>query len=416
MGRGRNNRSHNGWHPQDEDNFVENRYIYEDDYEGYEDYEEPLPRPRRVPGRTHPDAPRSRPYRAVPPDRSRRQPPRRVRQITPVRKQRVWPTLLAGCIIGVLLVVGVLALLVILGINSIQNGGHLSGLPGLPSTKPFKQTITQDTGAGPFTSIQVCDKIGNVNLRVDPTATTTRVTALKTVQATDETAAASLFKQVTVEVQPPTASSKALSCSNLQSTPTATGNATTGNANNVLLINVTLPKPVDNQVDLTVTLPAAAIQTTDHPSLAVDIEATKGDVTVAGISGVLKLHNVAGNINVTHAIMADGSQLETGQGNVNFDGFLFMPADAQASARYMLRNESGTITATLPANTNVTLDANTNVGAIHSDFPIPVTNNGGPVNYHGPLNPSAGSTSLATLVLDVSTGDVYIKKAKQVTS
>lgn len=411
MGRGRNNHSHNGWHPQDEDNFVENRYIYEDDYEDYEDYEEPLPRPRRVPGRTYPDAPRSRPYRDAPPSRPRRQPPRRVRQITPVRKHRVWPSLLAGCIIGVLLVVGALALLVLLGINSLQNDGHLSGLPGLPTTKPFKQTITQDAGAGPFSSIQVCDKIGNVNLQVDPTATTTKVTALKTVQATDDTAATSLLKQVTVEVQPPTTISKALSCSTSQPTPT-----TAGSTNNALLINVTLPKPADNQVDLTVTIPAAAIQTTDHPSLAVDIEATKGDVTVAGISGILKLHDVSGNINVTHAIIADGSQLETGQGNVNFDGFLFMPADAQASARYMLRNESGTITATLPANTNVTLDANTNIGAIHSDFPIPVTNNGGPVNYHGPLNPSAGSTPLATLVLDVSTGDVHIKKAKQVTS
>ncbi|WP_338253919.1 hypothetical protein [Dictyobacter halimunensis] len=396
---------------------MENRYIYEDDYEGYEDYEEPLPRPRRVPGRTHPDVPRrSRAYRDTPPERPRRQPPQRMRRVTPVRKQRVWPALLVGCLIGILLVVGVMALLVFLGINSIQNNGHLSGLPGLPTTKPFKQTITQDAGAGPFSSIQVCDKIGNVSLQVDPAATTTKVTALKTVQATDEAAATALFKQVTVDIQPPATSSKASSCASTQPTPGASGTPTaTASPNNALLVNVTLPKPTDNQVDLTITLPAAAIQTTDHPSLAVNVEATRGDVSVAGISGILKLHDETGNVNVTHAIIADGSQIETGEGNISFDGFLFMPTDAQASARYTLRNETGTITATLPANTNLTLDANTNIGAIHSDFPIPVTNNGGPVSYHGPLNPSAASTPLATLVLDVSTGSVNIKKAKQVT-
>ncbi|GCE18439.1 hypothetical protein KDK_22390 [Dictyobacter kobayashii] len=318
--------------------------------------------------------------------------------------------------IGVLLAVGGLALLVILGVSSIQNGGHLTGLPGLPSTKPFTQTVTLDAGTTAFTSIEVCDKIGNVNLQVDPTATKTTVTALKTVQASSETDAANLFKQVTVEVQPPTTISKALSCSTQQPPATATASSPTTptSASSALIINVTLPKPVDNQVDLTVTLPTTAIQTTDHPSLTLNVEAPKGDITVSGLSGVLKLHGETGNVNVTHAVLADGSQIETGQGNVSFDGFLFMPADAQTSARYMLRNETGTITATLPANTNVTLDANTNIGAIHSDFPLSINNNGGPVSYHGPLNASAGPTPLATLVLDVSTGNVNIKKAKQV--
>ncbi|GCE26218.1 hypothetical protein KDA_17020 [Dictyobacter alpinus] len=425
MGTGRNKDSHNGWHPQDEDRFVDNRYIHDEDYadyEDYDDYEEPPARASRVSRASRPPGtiPPRRRYEDVP-SRPRQQPPRRaVRQIPVPQKRRTWPTLLLGCFIGMVLVIGVLALLVVLGINSIQNGGKIAGLPGLPVKKPYTQTLKQDVKLTQIASIQVCDKIGNVNLKVDPAATTTTVSALKTVQATSDAEGKTLLNQVAVEVQPPATQTKPLSCSSTQTaTPTAGATPTpaTGTADsaNALIINVTLPKPVDNQVDLTITMPPGIIQATDHPTAPIHIEALKGNIAVDGLSGIFNLHGLDGNVTVSHAVLADGSVLETGQGNVGFSGFLLLPTDPQANGRYMLRNEKGKIDVTLPANTNVTLDANTNIGAVHSEFPITVNNNGGPVNYHGPLNPTATNTAPATLVLDVSTGDVHIQKAKEMT-
>jgi hypothetical protein len=97
---------------------------------------------------------------------------------------------------------------------------------------------------------------------------------------------------------------------------------------------------------------------------------------------------------------------------VTFDGWLLPPDPPDTNARYVLQSEKGTIDVTLPDNTNVTLDANTNVGAIHSEFPITVNNNGGPVNYHGPLNSNAPSQAVATLYLDVSTGNINAHKSQ----
>ena len=420
MGKGRNNHSHNGWHPEDDDYFVENRYIHEDDYEDYLDYDEPPARTQRASRASRPPGTRPRRAREGAPSRPYQQPPRRVaRQIYAPQKRRVWPTLLLGCMFGVLLVVGVLALLVGLGINSIQNGGHLSGLPGLPGKKPFTQAVTQEVKLTQVTRIQICDKIGNVSLKIDPAATTTTVSALKTVQATSDAEGKTLLNQVSIEIRPLMTLTKPLSCSSQTTTPTPTGTPTAtpgaGDNTNALVINVTLPETTDNQVDLTVTMPPAIVQTTDRPTTPIQVDATKGNIAVDGLSGIFNLHGVDGNVMVSHAVLADGSRLETSQGDVTFSGFLLLPTDPQANARYMLRNENGKINVTLPANSNVTLDANTNIGAIHSDFPIKVTNNGGPVNYHGPLNPNASTTSPATLVLDISTGDVHILKAKEAT-
>ncbi|GCF09017.1 DUF4097 domain-containing protein [Dictyobacter arantiisoli] len=434
MGKEKNNHSPNGWHPQDEDDYVDYRYIHEDDYEDYGEYEEyeddeqpPFRRPSHGARRPYPRTQRSyvTPERDIPASRPSRQPApqRTMRRIPPARKRRTWPTLLTGCVIGVLLVVAILAALVILGLNAVQNGGHLSGIPGLPGLKTYTRTSSQDVALSQLSQIQVCDKIGNVTLKVDPIATKTTVSALKTVQATSDSAAQTLLQQMTVAVQSPSTTATATGCPTEQSsgnnstpvTNTTTLTSTSTTAASTLMITVALPQVTNNQVDLTVTLPPAAIQSA-QTALALSVNAPRGNIDVTGISGDLKLLAATGNVTVRQAIITDGTQIETSQGNITFNGYLLVPPDSQNTTnppRYLIRNETGNIDISLPANTNVTLDANTNIGAIKSDFAIPVNNNGGPVNYHGALNPALGTTALATLVLDVSTGNVHIQKATQ---
>jgi hypothetical protein len=448
MGKGRKN-AHNGRHPQDDDHYIDSRYIYDEEYEDplYDDddtYEfddetsHPDPdqypgtsranRPRRTSRSMPPVYPRSRygyqdddqyPRRNVPARRATRpEPARRLRRVKQ-RRRSILPPLLLGCLLGVVLVVALLATLVFLGINSLQNGGSISGISGIPgiTNRTYTQDLTQQVSLTQLQQIIVCDKSGNVTLLVDPNATKATITAHKTVQAATQSDANQQLQATSVEIQPPATISKALTCTQAPSqtqSNTATATGTPASTAVALIVNVTLAKPTNNSVNLTITLPPAALQNSS-PSLAVDVEAQQGNITLTGLSGVLQVHGVNGNVTISHAILASGSQIETSQGNITFNGFLLLPtADTQQNQQdvhYMLRNEVGDINMTLPATTNLTLDANTNVGAIKSDFKINVNNNGGPVNYHGPLNPETGTPATATLVLDVSTGNVHIMKA-----
>lgn len=415
MGRDRKN-SHNGWHPEDEDRYVENRYIHEDEYD--DEYNEHHARPQRASRRPRPAAPRRAHYVEddYDDDYRRATPPSRVmRKVKSERKRRVWPVLLAGCGIGFVLTLGGLALAVAFGVNAVQNNGHIS-LPGLPTNHPFSQTTTQTIALTQISNVLICDKIGNVTMKVDPTATKTTVTAVKTVQATNASNAQALLKKVTVETQPPSTITQASSCATSSAattpTPNTTPTATQTSAANTLTINVTLPQPTNNQVDLTITVPPIAVQSDQNPP-SIDIEAARGNIDVEGISGKLLLQGNTGNITVAKAVLSNGSQLQTSSGNITFSGFLLIPTstDTASDVSYMLSSETGNINVTLPANTNVMLNAYTNIGTIKSDFPIKTSDQGGSITYTGPLNSTAETSTSATLVLHLSTGNVHIQKS-----
>jgi type 1 fimbria pilin len=63
----------------------------------------------------------------------------------------------------------------------------------------------------------------------------------------------------------------------------------------------------------------------------------------------------------------------------------------------------------LPQNTNVTLDTNTNSGSIQSNFAFPIQKSGDMASYNGPLTPG-NANAQATLVVDVSLGNITYQK------
>ncbi|HZO76026.1 MAG TPA: hypothetical protein VFB60_27760 [Ktedonobacteraceae bacterium] len=337
----------------------------------------------------------------------------------PRRRRRAWPVLLTGCGLGVFLTVLVAAVVVFLAIRSSQGGG-LAGLPALGALQTFTHEDTQQIPLTTISQMQICNKIGNVSVMVDPRAAGASITTKKIVHANSQNDANQEFKRIGIEVQPPGTITNALTCASQQAPPTANGTpAAQGNPNSALTVNTTIPNSEgllhnsNDAVDIAITLPTAVLPSTG-PSMLVDIEAPVGNVTVDGLSGALTIKGSTGDVTVTHAILIDGSHIATDQGNVTFNGLLVVPPAGQTS-RYMILSEQGSINVTLPENTNVILDANTNVGSINSDFNIPVQNNNGsgPVSYHGPFNPAIGPQPAATLVLDISTGNVNIHKAAQ---
>ena len=307
------------------------------------------------------------------------------------------------------------SVVVFLAIRSSQ-GVPLGGLGNLGASQTFTHTETQQIPLATIAALQICDKIGNISIKVDQTASSATITTNKIVHANSQSDANQEFQRISIEVQPPGTITKQLTCAKLQATPTATPSVTQGNPNNTLTVNTTIPNSngllhnSSDAVDITLTLPSTTLPTTG-PSMQVNIEAPVGNVSVDGLSGLLNIKGSTGNVSVIHAILVDGSHIETGQGNVTFNGLLVVPPSA--SARYTILNEQGNIDVTLPSDTNVRLDANTNVGSIKSDFGTPIDNNNGqgPVTYFGPLNTQASPQPTSVLQLNVSTGNVNIHKA-----
>jgi hypothetical protein len=377
MGRGRD-RNYRDWDEQEEDEY---EYDYEDEDEDEYEYER---RPRRRPQR-----------------RRRRQ-------------RRVWPILLAGCGLGVLLVVCAAAGVVFFTLHSLQ--GSNTGVISLNQPQTFTQQNTQKVALSSIAQMRICNSVGNVKVQVDPRASAVSVMSQKIVRANSQAAANQEFGRISVAVQTPGAITTPPTCAASQSA--ATPSTGTAPAQNALTVDTTIPdsggflRGGSDSVDLTVTLPPGVLPSSG-PALALDVEAPIGNISVDGVSGVLTIKDSTGNINVSHVVLADGSHIETGQGNVIFNGLLAAPNAARSQGSYIIQCEQGNIDATLPASANVVLDANTNVGAIKSEFPIEVQNNGdGAMSFHGPLTPSTNPQSAPTLVVDVSTGNVILHKAQ----
>lgn len=358
------------------------RRTHYDDYDDYDyepDYEEPRRRP--LPARPRPH-----------------------------RRRRTWPMLLTGCALGVLVTVVVAALVILLAIRNTQGDG-LSNIPIISTNSKFTKVEKQSLSlAGALTQVQVCDKFGNVSIKVDPDATKPTVTANKTVQAANQTAANQAFQGLAVQVAPPQNITTGMTCTQNSGTPAAQSTP-----NSSLLVNVVFPgngglvRENTNSVDLTIVLPPKSVQTNGLILPQVDVEAPVGNITVDGLSGILNIRGGTGNVSVNNAAIADNSHIDTGQGNVTFNGFLILPNSPNTAAHYFIRSEQGALDVTLPATTNATLDANTNVGAITCAFPVTVTpDDNGSASAHGPLTTSTPSTNSPTLVVDVSTGNINI--------
>ncbi len=421
MGRGRNR-------PEDESNRRRRpEEIYDDEYvDEYEDeeYEEEPPagqvRPRPRPAQRV----RQSPQRPYPSNTQRRTSnPTRVLRPRPRRRRGVWPVLLGGCGFGIFFTVVAAAVVVFFTVRTAQTGGiPIIGGGGINGggTQMFTNDTTQPITLTSLTQMQVCNKIGNVSIAVDPTADTASIKTTKIVHMSSKASADQEFGRINVSIQQPDAGAQSLACAS-SSTPSATpptasatpaASSATGSA---LLINTTIPDSdgllhgTGDAVDIKITLTTKLFASANAP-LQLNIQAALGNVSVDGVSGILHIVGSSGNVSVTRATLISGSSIGTGQGDVTFNGIVAAPNDPTTQASFVIRSEKGKLDVTLPASTNLVLSANTNVGTIQSDFPITPTTGSGSANYRGPLNASATTQSSAVLTVDVSTGDIAIHK------
>jgi len=312
-----------------------------------------------------------------------------------------------GCAGGIVLLVLAAAAVVFFALRSATGTTGINNLPlpGVTTSVYTQKSLPQQIPLSTLQQVQVHDQIGDVTITVDPSTTTPTVAYVKKVKATSSDAANKEFNNIIVQVQPSGTSDGTLSV-----------NATVPN-------NGTLFSSHNDSVDVMVTLPpqstsAPATPTTGNiatvtPSTAstplkLDVNVSIGNISVTGLSGILQIQDSIGNISVQQAILSDGSSLRTSSGNVTFKGSLDTTTLASNSQSiYTIQSETGNLDVTLPADTNVILDAYTNSGTIASDFDVSkIKSSDGSLN--GPL--VSGTTPTALLKLHVSTGNVYLRQ------
>lgn len=398
---------------------------YEEEEYADDEYEEPpLRRARPRATQRFQDSPQyvQRARRAYPPDTrrsTRADAPTRSARLRPrpQRRRSVWPVLLGGCALGIFFAVVAAAVVVFFTVRTAQTGGvPIIGGAGLGGTQTFKSDATQPITLNSLAQMQICNKIGNVSIVVDPNANSASIETTKIARVSDKASANQEFGRINVSVQQPSTGAQNIACSSSTSAGTTTTPAPAAGGG-ALLVNTTIPDSdglihgAGDAVDIKITLTPKLLAGAGAP-LQLNVQAALGDMNVDGVSGVFHITGSSGNVKVTRATLISGSSIGTGQGNVTFNGIIAAPSDTTTQANFVIRNETGNLDVTLPGSTNVVLSANTNVGTIHSDFPINATTSGGSANYRGPLNASAATQSAAVLTLDVSTGNIAIHKAQ----
>ncbi len=306
----------------------------------------------------------------------------------PQRRRGSWPCLLIGCVGGLLIVVllATVVIFVVAGNGSIPVPIPGGGIGGVSNTSIHMQQSQQTLQLATIAQMQVHNQVGNVSITVDSGAAVAMVTTVKKVKAASSDEAQKEFGRISVQVQ-------------------------TDSSTNTLIVSVFLPDTGSNilskesdAVDVMITLPPGVVRSTGVP-LTLNADTSVGNVLVKGLNGMLVVKDSFGNVTVHQATLANGSHLETGTGDVVFDGALDTTNSANPQPTYKIQAEKGNVDVSLPASTNVFLDANVNVGSIKSDFAINVTSTGGSPSYYGPLIRSATPTS-AVLMLDVSSGNI----------
>ena len=306
----------------------------------------------------------------------------------PQRQRGSWPCLLIGCAGGILIVV----LLAVAGVFVVAGNGSIpvpvpgGGIGGVSNASTFMQQSQQTLQLATIAQMQIHNQVGDVSITVDSGAAVAMVTTVKKVKAASNNEAQREFGRISVQVQ-------------------------ADSSTNTLTVSVILPNTGSSilskdsdAVDVTITLPPGVIRSTGVP-LTLHADTSVGNVLVKGLNGMLVVKDSFGNVTVHQATLADGSHLETGTGDVVFDGALDTTNSANPQPMYKIQAEKGNVDVSLPASTNVIVDANVNVGSIKSDFAIKVTSTSGSPSYYGPLISSATPPS-AVLVLDVSSGNI----------
>jgi len=161
----------------------------------------------------------------------------------------------------------------------------------------------------------------------------------------------------------------------------------------------------DIKQGLTINNSFGDIQLTNVTASSYDLDSNNGDVTIDGVTGILKAHTEFGDIDILNAssVILD---LDTNNGSIDFNGSL-------GEGAHIVKSEFGSVDLTLPSDVKLNVDLSTEFGKIKSDLPITltVTETSGSVSNHdqivGTINGGGDQ-----LTVDTNNGNVTIHTKK----
>jgi DUF4097 and DUF4098 domain-containing protein YvlB len=132
-----------------------------------------------------------------------------------------------------------------------------------------------------------------------------------------------------------------------------------------------------------------------------DLQTNSGSVTVDGARNNVKAHSGFGSVTLKNAenVTVD---LSTSSGSVDFEGSL-------GEGPHSIHSEFGEIIVTIPADSALQVDLQTDFGSIRSEIPITVTLTGEAENNHqtGTMNDGG-----AQLTVDTGSGSISIRASQ----
>ena len=132
-----------------------------------------------------------------------------------------------------------------------------------------------------------------------------------------------------------------------------------------------------------------------------DLDSNSGGITIDGAKGSMKAQTDFGSINIKNAenVTVD---LKSNSGGVDFSGSL-------GEGPHSIQSDFGSITLSIPTDSELDVDLNTDLGSISSDIPITVTLDGESGNNHQTGTMNGGG---AELVVQTNNGSIEIKSIK----
>lgn len=130
-----------------------------------------------------------------------------------------------------------------------------------------------------------------------------------------------------------------------------------------------------------------------------DLTNQNGKISLDGAQGSIRAHSDLGFIEVTHAELVD-LDLSTNNGGITFSGSL-------AKGPQSLKSEFGSITLTLPADSALTVDLQTNLGKITSDFDVTIQGEIDSHHWVGTINGGG-----VPLTAKTDNGNIVLVKSK----
>lgn len=280
-------------------------------------------------------------------------------------------------IVAVVLILACAVACVVVGALFAYRGAAVTEVVPVPDrfATSVRETLVSEVAIRTPATVEVRNPWGNVTIRAGEDDDVVAVEAVKEARSIFGREGARLLQEVDVQID---------------------GN---GSRASVRVVGVEGVRFGEVTVNLDITVP-------EESNVIVLNEA--GNIHVEGTEGSIRVRSDAGNVRLRGVSVTEYVDVQNSAGNVDFEGRVPRPSPDPIRWEVALRTSAGNVRFAVPADTAFTVDAETDVGSIISDFEIEDLQTGGTVGQW--LRGGANMTPISpNVVLRTAAGNIRIE-------